>query len=314
MTLRITTLIFALATATAYAQVDPNRVVVKVNGVGITGKDYYRRMETQAGLGTPTNDGRFVQIYPGYLTLRFLIEEELVIQLAKSQGVAPTDEQVAAELKKRMDRNPEQFKSLVQFGLSEDDMKRRVMIDMCDFNVLTKGITITDFEVEKYYADNPTKFRVPKRYQLRMIRVASEDAKKTVDAALARGEKFEDVATAHSNDISKLDGGKIGTFAEADMVPATRTVIAATTKGKVSAWIEQNGQFARFLVEDVLQEEVIMLDPELKRVIREQLMQERGQARNNVPQMMQDFRKKAVLEFGDYPFKDEIKRYFELGG
>jgi hypothetical protein len=29
---------------------------------------------------------------------------------------------------------------------------------------------------------------------------------------------------------------------------------------------------------------------------------------------MQEFRKKVVLEFGEYPFKEEIKRYFEIGG
>jgi parvulin-like peptidyl-prolyl isomerase len=147
-----------------------------------------------------------------------------------------------------------------------------------------------------------------------MIRVGTEDAKKDVDAALGRGEKFEDVAARLSNDMTKLDGGRLGVFAEEDMVPATRTVISATAKGKVSAWIEQNKQFAKFLVEDILQETIVPLDAGLKAAIREQLMTERGQARNNVPQMIQEFRKKAVLEFGDYPFKEEIKRHFEIGG
>jgi parvulin-like peptidyl-prolyl isomerase len=312
--MRNTLLILTIAAATAQAQVDPNRVIVTVNGAPIVGRDYYRRMETQPGLGTPTTDMKFVQVYPGYLTLRFLIEEELIVQLAKSQGVAPTDAQVDAELAAKKLRNPEQFNSLAQFGMAEQEMKRRILVDMSEFNVLTKGVTITDFEVEKYYKDNPTKFRLPKRYQLRMIRVGSEDAKKDVDAALAGGEKFEDVAARLSNDMTKLDGGRLGIFAEEDMLPATRTVISATAKGKVSAWIEQNSQFAKFLVEDILQETIIPLDEGLKAAIREQLMTERGQARNNLPQMMQDFRKKAVLEFGDYPFKEEIKRHFEIGG
>jgi hypothetical protein len=108
MKLRNALILTALAaTSTAYAQVDPDRVIVKVNGVPIVGRDYYRRMETQGGLGTPTTDMKFVQIYPGYLSLRFLIEEELIVQLAKSQGVAPTDAQVTAELAARKLRNPE---------------------------------------------------------------------------------------------------------------------------------------------------------------------------------------------------------------
>lgn len=314
MNLRNALLLAALAAATAQAQVDPNRVVVKVNGSAIVGKDYYRRMEFQPGLGTPTADQKLVQVYPGYLTLRFLIEEELTVQLAASQGVAPTAEEIAAELKLRMDESPESYKALLQLGMNEADLLRRVQVDMSEFRVLTKGITVTDFEVEKFYTDNARRFRIPKRYQLRMVRVNTDEAKRQVDEALNRGEKFEDVAARLSNDVSKLDGGRIGAFAEEEMVPATRTIVVTTGKGKVTTWIEQSGQFAKFLVEDILAEKIIPLDAGLKKAIREQLMSERGQVRNNIIMMMQEFRKKAVLEFGDYPFKEEIKRYFELGG
>ena len=60
-------------TVSATAQVDPDRVVVKVNGADITGREYYKRMEVQPGLGQ-YRSGTFVQMLPGYLTLRWLIE------------------------------------------------------------------------------------------------------------------------------------------------------------------------------------------------------------------------------------------------
>ena len=312
---RTALLIAAIATAAAAsAQVDPDRVVVKVNGAPILGKDYYKRMEVQPGLGSRTNDGGFVQIYPGYLALRWLIEEELIVQLAKSQGVGPTDAEVDTEYKFRLEQNPDQFKGMVQVGLNEQDIKRRILIDMSEFRVLTKGITITDFEVEKYYADNTSKFTLPKRYVLRMVRVAKEEDKKPVDDALARGDKFADVATQFSTDLSKLDGGRIGVFPEEDMVPATRTIISATRKGQTTRWLEQGGAFAKFFVEDILEQQIITLDAPLKKAIREELMAERGQSKNNLPLMVQEFRKKAVLEFGNHPFAAELKRHFELGG
>ena len=315
MTTRTAIALAALAASiTASAQIDPSRVIVKVNGTPIVGKDYYRRMEIQPGMGTPSSSGKFVQLYPGYLTLRWLIEEELIVQLAKSQGVAPTDKEVEDELTARMEANPDQFKSYVQLGFTRDDLKRNVLVDLSEFKIRTKGVTVTDFEVEKYYSDNPQKFTLPKRYVLLIVRVQGEENKKPVDDALSRGDKFADVATKYSIDVTKFDGGKLGTVPESDMTPATRTIIAATRKGNFTQWIEQNGQFARFYVEDSMEPKLLVLDAALKRSIRESLMNDRGAARNNLPAMMQEFRKKAVLEFGNFPFADDVKRYFEIGG
>ncbi len=299
--------------ATTYAQVDPDRVVAKVNGTPVTGREYYKRMEVQPGMSATLN-GRLVQMYPGYLTMRWIIEEELIMQLAKSQNVAPSQKQIDDEFNGRMAENPEQFKALVQFGFTEGDIKRNINVELSEFNVLTRGITITDFEVDKYYKDNAQKFTLPKRYTLRIIRVANEAGKKPVEDALARGEKFADVAAKLSVDLSRLDGGRIGTFPEEDMAPSTRTIVAATRKGSVTAWIEQNGNFAKFLVEDVKEAELLPLDAKLKKGIRESMMRDRGQARNNFPLLMAEFRKKAVLEFTGFPFAEDLKRHFQSGG
>lgn len=312
--MRTALVLMTLATAAfAHAQIDPDRVVAKVNGTPITGREYYKRMEVQPGMSAAHN-GRLVQMYPGYLTMRWLIEEELIIQLAKSQNVAPTQKQIDDEFNARMAENPEQFKALVQFGFTEADIKRNVNVELSEFNVLTRGITITDFEVDKYYKDNAQKFTLPKRYTLRIIRVANEAGKKPVDDALAKGEKFADVAARLSVDLSKLDGGRIGVFPEQDMAPSTRTVIAATKKGAVTGWIEQDGNFAKFLVEDVKEQELVPLDAKLKKGIRESMMRDKGAARNNFPMLMAEFRKKAALEFTGFPFAEDLKRYFQTGG
>lgn len=301
-------------TVAVQAQVDPDRVVVTVNGTEIKGREYYSRMEIQPGLGAAANTGKFIQVYPGYLTLRLLIEEHLIIQLAQSQKVAPTTQQFDTEYKERLETNPEQFKSWLAMGFTEADMKHEVLVDMCQFLILTKGITITDFEAEKYYKEHMDKFTLPKRYQTRMIRVSDEEGKKAVDAALLGGAKFADVASSHSVDISKLNGGSMGLIADGEVTPTVRTALSATKKGQTTTWVTQGKEFAKFLVEDVKGIEVLQLDAKLKRGIRETLMRERGQAKNSVPMMMLDFRKKAVIEFGNYPFSADLKRFFEIGG
>lgn len=303
----------ALIATVAQAQIDPGRVIATVNGTPIHGREYYSRMEIQPGLGTPTNTGKFLQIYPGYLTLRLLIEEHLIVQLAESLAVKPSQAAFDKEFKERMDTRPEQFKTWLDMGFTEEDMKHEVLVDMCQFAIQTKGITITDFEVEKFYKENTTKFTLPKRYQLRMIRVGAEADKKAVDDALAAGTKFAEVAASLSTDVTKLSGGQMGLVADGEVTPAVRTALGATKKGMVTGWVATGKEFAKFLVEDIKGIEVLPLNDKLKRDIRESLMRERGQAKNNVPLMMQEFRRKAKIEFGNYPFAEDLKRYFEIG-
>lgn len=308
-------LFFAVSlVVTASAQVDPDRVVVRVNDKPIIGRDYYKRMEVQPGLGAVGPNRTFIQIYPGYLTLRWLIEEELLVQLAESKGLAPTDVQIDTELKIRLEDNAAQVREMLSFGFNENDLRRRILVDLSEFNVLTEGITITDFEVEKQYTDNILRYTLQKRYRLRMISVKGEDAKKVVDDALAAGTSFEEVARNHSIEISKYVGGSIGVVPEDEMSPSTRTIIADTRKGRTTEWFAQGDNFGKFLVEEIMEQEVLPLDAKLTRVIRETLMRTRGQAKNNIPLMMVEFRKKAKLEFDGFPFADDLIRHFSVGG
>ena len=298
----------------AFAQVDPDRVIVRVNGHPIFGREYYMRTEALPNLGQVDSNRRFVQVFPGYLALRWLIEEELIVQLAMDQTVEPSAQDVEEELKLRMEAQPDQVRSMLALGFDENDLRRRVLVDLSEFNILTQGITITDFEVEKQYEDNLQMYTLQKRYDLRMIRVNGDAAKKAVDDALAAGDDFAKVAAQHSIDISKVNGGKIGIVPDGALDPSTRTVLVDTRKGQVSAWVKEGDVFAKFLVEDVRDVEILPLDDRLKKSIRRALMSERGAVVNNVPKMMADFRKTVILDFDNYPFEDDIRRHFTVGG
>ncbi|MCH8978095.1 MAG: peptidyl-prolyl cis-trans isomerase [Armatimonadetes bacterium] len=304
----------ALLASGALAQVDANRVIVRVNGHPIFGREYYLRTEVLPNLGQVDSNRRFVQLYPGYLSLRWLIEEELIVQLAMDRVVEPSAQDVDEELKARMEREPEQVRSMLKLGFDENDLRRRVLVDLSEFNLLTQGITVTDFEVEKQYEDNLNMYTLQKRYDLSMIRVKGDEAKKAVDDALAAGDDFGKVASEHSIDISKVNAGKIGIVPDGALDPSTRTVLVDTRKGQVSAWVQEGDVFAKFLVQDVRDVEILPLDDDLKTSIRRALMSDRGRVVNNMPKMMADFRRTVILDFENYPFADDIKQYFKAGG
>ncbi|MCH7945922.1 MAG: peptidyl-prolyl cis-trans isomerase, partial [Armatimonadetes bacterium] len=265
-----------LVASGAVAQVDPDRVIVRVNGHPIFGREYYMRTEVLPNLGQVDSSRKFVQLFPGYLALRWLIEEELIVQLAMDRVVPPSAQDVEDELNYRMELQPDQVRSMLDLGFDESDLRRRVLVDLSEFNLLTQGITITDFEVEKQYKDNLQMYTLQKRYDLSMIRVKGDAAKKAVDDALAAGDDFGKVAGEHSIDISKVNGGKIGIVPDGSLDPSTRTVLVDTRKGQVSAWVQVGDVFAKFLVQDVRDVEILPLDDELKKSIRRALMSERG--------------------------------------
>jgi len=297
----------ALATY-ASAQLDPGRSVIVVNGEEIKANEYYRRMEFLPGVGRNVN-GQFVEAPPGILTILRLIDERLLIQLAKDKGVYPSDTEVQAEIKSRSDANPKLLEGLALLGLNREDYAYQVRLDLVDFKLRTQGITITDQEIEKFYADNPTLFTMPKRYRLRVVAVADEAGRNAVDADLKAGMKFEDVAKKHSIELSKTIGGDIGLQRETDLSGPVRAEVTAVKIGQYTNWVRGEQASIRFFVENILPEEKRKLDDGLRKEIRRGLMLDKGAVRNNIDRDLKELRRRAVVESKVPQFTDAIKKY-----
>lgn len=313
--LRLPTLALLLSClTTAFAQVDAERVVATVNGQPISGRIYFSRMEVLPGLGQIGPGNSFVPIVPGYLTLRRIVDEMLVIQLAEERGVAPTESEIEAEMQMRIDEDPDVIGQLLALGFTEADYRYNVILQMSQFKIESEGITITDFQVEKQYEDNRLRYTLPKRYHLRLIRVDSDDAKPAVDAAISAGRSFDDVAKEFSSDISRFKSGDIGFILEQEMQPDVREALVETLEGGTTEWVSAGDVWLKFKIEEVLPAETLELDARLKKRIREQMMLEAGRAKINIILLMRDFRKKADLDFKGHPFADELVDHFKNGG
>src|SRR5205085_1950080 len=154
--------------------------------------------------------------------------------LAKEKGVMPTDLEVAAELKARIDETPDLQKVWMTSGRSQEELTYQIKYEMAQFKVATAGITITDQQVEKHYADNPTRFTTPKQVQLRVVVVDSAGEKQAVDSELAAGKTFAEVATAHSIDAGKTRGGEFGTVPVTAFNPQTGGAINGVKIGQTT--------------------------------------------------------------------------------
>jgi parvulin-like peptidyl-prolyl isomerase len=280
-------LLFAVAASPAFAQnaLDPNRTVATVNGEEIKAAEYYRRVEWFR----PDPQSALAGLPVGFQVLRQMISERMIVQLAKSKGVAPSAPQIDARLAELYSENPNLKAQLASAGRSEDEIRADLRNQEAQFNLMTAGITVTDLEVEKHYKDNPSEFKEPARYKLRILAVGDDATQNAVDAALKAGKPFADVAKQYSLDVTtKARGGEYGDVPETALSDESRSAVVITPVGSTTAWVrgpknaqgEQSNARIKFFVEGITPAKTVPLDASLKNRLRRRLMLDRGSVKN----------------------------------
>lgn len=304
---RIAILLALVAGSMAWGQ-GPS--VVTVNGESINQETFQKRMAVLPNMGRLIN-GRFIEVTPGFLTMQTLINERLMLQLARDKGVFPKPEDVQKEIDERVADNPEFVANFLKAGFKESDLRYDITVQLAEFNLTTMGVTITDLQVERFYEDQKRQFTLPQRFRIRLIAVASDTEKAAVDKELAAGKSFADVAKEMSKDITRLDGGLMGELPEDDLGKNMRSLVTSMKEGQITPWLDtESGTSAKFFLEKILASEVLPLDAKLKKSIWRKLMVDRGNIRNNVPKMMDNMRKMAKIDYSGTPFDDQLKKVF----
>lgn len=294
----------------AAAQVDPNRVVATVNGEDIKGGEYYRRMEFLPGVGRFIGN-RFNEFPPGFMTLDTLITERLVMQLAKSKGILPSDAEVDAEFRARTEENPRLLQDALEYGLTKEELMSQIKLEVAQFKIVTYGITITDQEVDDHYKTNPSRFTIPKRLKARVIAVATEVEKAAVNTDLAAKKPFADVAKERSKDVTQKIGGDLGLVPAYAFPEVAQAPLAACKIGATTPWIKQGEAWTIYYLEDVKPEEKIPLTPALRRSIRRELMLVKGGVKNDLRAEMREIRKLAKIDIKSPEFADAYKKFID---
>lgn len=270
------------------------KIILRVNGVPIPASEYYKRMEFLPGVGVYSN-GKFIERPPAFLTILQIVQDQLILQLAKEQGVAPTESEINQELNNRKAQDNETYKAYADFGIGDEELKRQIAIDIAQFKLLTKGVTVSDQQVTEHYNTNKLYYTTPATVKLRVIVVKNAGDKQKVDNAL-KSRSFADVAKEMSTDITKYAGGELPEVSIAQLPQNVLNEVTRTAPGKDTAWIESEGTFSKYRVEKKTDAKQLSLDDKLKERIRRMLMVEIGKRRNNVKQMLDEMRSKAKIE------------------
>jgi len=286
-----------------------------VNGEAISLDEYHSYLERKSSVQVITQMGpQEARVFGslGLQGLRDLINRRIVLQIAKDEQVMPTDKEINEELDFQTKRRPSFVKTLTASGMTLDQIRADLALDLAQEKILTKGITVTPDEVSKFIKENPKKFATPEQAQLLWIVVKGADKKSQVDADLGAGQPFGVVAGRYSEaPNARQSGGMYNESVVEKFPPRLRGIIAKTDELKTTDWLADGANFVKFYVQKKVKEKPVLIDDTLKEAVRRDLAKQRGSQANDLAKRMQDKLKTAKIDVQVPQLKDAWDRAFD---
>jgi parvulin-like peptidyl-prolyl isomerase len=263
-------------------------VVAKVGNTPIDREAYIRRLEL---MPTPVQiAGNQATTAPaGYTTLVQMIREQVLLDMAKEEGVLPTDQQVEERVQRELKNNPQIKQAITEGRLTLDDYRQGMRVALAEFNLRTKGVTVTEQEVKKAYEENKQAFYRPATARVRTILVRNPEVRKQIDDDLKRGFNFQSIVNKYAqNPVAGVQSGEtefalegpLPQTPEGQILQRVRTILKNAKPQQVTDWIPVgNGVVARFEVLAKSEGRQLPFE-EVKETIREQLMLQKGMQTN----------------------------------
>jgi len=232
------------------------QLAARVNGAGIP-KD---RLETSvnAHLNRQGANYQFMTQPSQYKAVRHqvldvLIGQELLWQEARTRNlvVSPADvEQALARVKGRFRSEQEFYLHIRQTGFTEatysEDLKHQLSVRRLIQEAIAPGVTVTDPDIDAFYAANADKMQRPEQVHVRHILIslapdaeeaAQQAARDKIDNILAEarsGADFAALARTHSQGPSAQKGGDLGFMARRQLVKPFADAAFALKPGEIS--------------------------------------------------------------------------------
>lgn len=230
-----------------------------------------------------------------YLKLReqilgSLINQELLYQEGKKEGLEPKDTELDAEIAKvkKGFQTPEAFMQVLKMqGLTEEKfifMVKRIMTmrKFIEVKIQPLAVPVTDKDIANYYEENKSKYVEPEQVHARHIlvkladnateeqRTAGKDKIKTIFDKAKNGEDFAELAKANSDCPSAKQGGDLGFFTRGQMVKAFENAAFALQVGQISDIVETEFGYHIIKLEEKKEGKQLTLD-EVKEKIKDTL-------------------------------------------
>jgi len=117
-----------------------------------------------------------------------------------------------------------------------EEIKQQLTIEQLLKKKMSAELNFSDADLEKYYEEHKEEFKRGQEIETRQILVKTEPEAKEIEARIAKGEDFAELAKRYSIDpAAKTSGGDIGYHPKGTLIPEYEAAAFALTKvGQVS--------------------------------------------------------------------------------
>lgn len=306
-------ILFAFLSVVAFGQTHVvEEIVAIVNDEIITLSQYKQHYESMAQMLRAQYQGSeyFEQLEQmKKQLLDMIINDILLLQMAKEKQIN-VSEQVKLYVENIIKENhleseAELRRELARQGIDYNDFIRQIEENLLKQAVIStevdRAIVLEESEIIKYYQDHPNEFTEPEEITLRAIFLSSEanseeevaTKKKEIEAKLASGEKFEEVAALLSDPPLNESKGELGTFKKGELETSLQAAVDDLKPNEVSPWIKaKNGWYLLKLEER--KESRLKNFEEARREIEERIFMEKRQKK--LAEFIKDIRERSYIK------------------
>lgn len=305
-------------------------VAAVVNGEPITMTQFHKHLELMPTVQVVVDPARLQssgsgplqqQPYKGQVVgslglqaLSDLINQTVLRQLAKSEGVYPTDKQIDDELNERKDANPGFVRDLTNRGFTLSTIRNDIALSLAQYNLTTKGITVSDAEVDNYITEHPKEFIAPATVDMTWMLVP-DDKKAAADADLKAGVSFMTVAQKYT---VAQNSARMGYRFPEQSVPALAKIspdlmkaVEGTEEQHQTPWMKFTDGWAKFYVNKKNAERKVPIDDKMKKRVYKAMMLQKGILAKDLDERLQKRLADAKILIKIESLKDPFERSLE---
>lgn len=182
-------------------------------------------LERQPGITRQAYNERAMEIYKDGLNQ--LIERQLTLNDFKASGYSFPDsiieDFVQERIRERYGDRVKLIKTLEAQNMTYDqfrsDIRDQFIVEQMNLKNVASAVIISPFKIESYYKDHQEDFKLPDQVRLRMIELRKSDGgdpaavrrmAREIEAKLAAGTKFAEMASLYSAGSQRREGGDLG--------------------------------------------------------------------------------------------------------
>ena len=257
-----------------------NTAIVKTKAGNITQDDLYKELKSQYGNQVVQN-----MVYKKLLQSKYTVTKKDI------------DNKIS-EVEASLGGAAQLQQALAQQGMTMTQFRDNVETQLLLFKAQTKGVKVTDKELQDYFNKNKSQYV---QVKARHILVDKKSTADSIEKQLKSGTDFATLAKKYSTDTgSKDQGGELGWVKKGQMVPEFETALFKLKKGEISQPVKSQYGYHIIQAEDVKDSLA-----DFKSQIKDAVLQSKAK---NQQLVINDLIKNGNIKVNDSQFKDLFKQ------